>query len=72
MKKITTYSVALITLALLGLSSCKKDWTCTCKSLGYTIPVTIKDKTHKDAKIDCDNSENTYKFVDASASCTLK
>jgi hypothetical protein len=72
MKKKATYSVVLITLVLLGLTSCTKDWTCTCKSLGYTIPSTITDKTHKDAKVDCDNAENTYKFVDASASCTLK
>lgn len=69
MKKIA--SIAVIALLAVGFTSCKKDYTCTCKdssgkeSAKYTFPKVKK----KDAKTACDNWNNSFKI--AGGSCSL-
>lgn len=49
--------VLFIGLALLVLTSCKKDWTCECTSGDTSGTTTIKDMTRKDAKEECDKGD---------------
>jgi hypothetical protein len=61
MKKLSVLAIAAI--FTLGLSSCKKDWTCTCTTTvtGFgttTVSGTIKD-TKKNAKEECDKGDAT-------------
>lgn len=69
MKKIA--SIAVLALFALGFTSCKKDFTCTCKdSAGketakYTFPKVKK----KDAKTGCDTWNNAAKI--SGGSCSL-
>lgn len=41
-----------------ALTSCKKDWTCECTAGALSVSNTIKDKSKKDAKKDCETSGN--------------
>lgn len=69
MKKIA--SVTVIALLAIGFTSCKKDYTCTCKdntgkeAAKYTFPKVKK----KDAKTACDSWNNTFKI--SGGSCAL-
>lgn len=76
MKKLL--SIAAVTVALVSLSSCKKDYTCECKTtvggtqMGIsTITVTGKKS---DAKETCENgsSSQTVGGVTQSVVCTIK
>ncbi|HNW70257.1 MAG TPA: hypothetical protein PKI01_07640 [Bacteroidales bacterium] len=49
MKKTAIIIIGLFTIAL-AFSSCKKDWTCKCGSVNYTI----ENATKADAKAACD------------------
>jgi hypothetical protein len=40
-------------LVTLSMSSCKKDWTCTCTLLGATSAIPINDATKSDAEDAC-------------------
>ncbi len=51
MKKIA--SVCVIALVVLSMSSCKKDWTCTCTLLGTSSSIPINDATKSDAEDAC-------------------
>lgn len=63
-------SVAL--LALVVLSSCKKDYTCVCTFTGgTTLNIDIKDAKKKDAESSCAAAETTYKGADPGASCSI-
>lgn len=42
-----------IGLAVLTLTACKKDWTCTCQDGDYVNTYTIQNQTKKDAKQIC-------------------
>ncbi len=61
------------TLALIGLSSCKKDWTCTCEVNSFGITVsgssTIENATRSDAKEACD--EGDYVTSVATSECSI-
>lgn len=58
MKKVIT----LATIALIGLSSCKKDRTCVCVDSddGYTEAITLKNLKKKDAKTICESNNQIY------------
>lgn len=45
----------IMAVGTIVLSSCKKDWTCGCSVAGtpYGATETIKDKTKKDARSEC-------------------
>ncbi|HNZ43961.1 MAG TPA: hypothetical protein PLB59_11215 [Bacteroidales bacterium] len=49
MKKTALILAGLLVVAI-SLSSCKKDWTCKCGNLNYTI----ENATKADAKAACD------------------
>ena len=54
------------------MTSCKKDYTCTCKVSGVAVPaVEIKDAKKKDAQNSCDALQTQVRLVDASGSCSL-
>ena len=64
--------MAIVILATVGLSSCKKDYTCTCTVSGVATPVEFAKAKKKDAEDACTALETTSKVVDPAASCTLK
>lgn len=70
MKKVLIGS-AFAVMALVVLSSCKKDYTCTCTVLGTTSASEIKDSKKKDAEDACSALETTAKIVDPAASCSI-
>jgi hypothetical protein len=51
MKKIAT--ICVIALVTLSMSSCKKDWNCTCTLAGTTSTIPINDATKSDAEDAC-------------------
>lgn len=55
MKKILTLGLALVLVA--GLSSCKKDYTCTCTVGGTAAGSTTINDTKKNAKEKCDEGD---------------
>jgi hypothetical protein len=64
------------TLILLGalagsvtLSSCKKDWVCTCNTSGTTVNHEIDDETLLNARSKCKSYEGTVLGV--TTSCSL-
>lgn len=59
-------------VAMISLSSCKKDYECNCTVDGMTIPtISINDAKKDDAQTTCDQAETTYASGGASASCAL-
>ncbi len=76
LKFLTMKKVLLVAIAgvfVLGLSSCKKDWTCACTSSGITAnAVTYPNTTKKAAKDACTSYETTAKIVAPSISCEIK
>jgi hypothetical protein len=73
MKKLL--SIAAVTVALVSLSSCKKDYTCTCKfsAAGATNQVVeYKEVKKKDAKESCDLLQTNWATIGAGATCELK
>ena len=68
MKKV--FALAALTLAVFSFSSCKKDYTCTCKATGLQDVVLNINKAKKsDAKSTCDQATTTYSA--AGYSCEL-
>lgn len=52
------------------MTSCKKDWTCSCTG-AVVIEVPITKQTKADAKKVCDAAQTTYSAA-GSTTCTLK
>lgn len=67
MKKMVLF-VALV--ATVGLTSCKKDYTCECSVDGEKFSTTMKDVKKKDADKACDTWGSLYTL--AGGSCSLK
>jgi hypothetical protein len=72
MKKRTFLSAVAFTVVAITMASCTKDYTCSCKVSGVTVPDATYHEPKKDAQASCDAAASTYKMADASASCTLK
>lgn len=70
MKKTLTLAVATL-LSAAFMTSCKKDYTCTCKVLGQTVTVAIGKAKKKDAESTCTAAQTTYKMGDPNATCSL-
>ena len=73
MKKV--FLLAAVAMAF-GLSSCKKDYNCTCtyssSLLGDSTLVTpFLDAKKSDVEDACSTLETTWKLLDASATCTV-
>jgi hypothetical protein len=73
MKKLL--SIAAVTVALVSLSSCKKDYTCTCKytmeGLGeQTQTLALTNLKKKDAETSCDTFKAQWSTF--GGTCELK
>jgi hypothetical protein len=69
--------VAAVTGAMLvGLTSCTKDYTCSCTynwgSSDTTITLLYEGAKKADAEEGCEASEASLKVLDSNASCTLE
>ncbi len=53
MKKVSLV-LGVLFLMTLALSSCKKEYTCSCSSGGVSVDFTIAKTTKADAKSKCD------------------
>jgi hypothetical protein len=66
---------ATAAVALISLSSCKKDYVCECEvetsGISTPIDVAINDSKKSDAEDACDSAETTYGSGASTASCTL-
>lgn len=70
MKKTTLFAFAAF-IAVASFSSCKKDYTCECKtSAGTVTNIPINDAKKADATDACNASDLIYKI--GGGSCTLK
>ena len=69
MKKAITIILAVVAL---GITSCKKNWTCACqlKAGGVENAVLAEKMKKKDAKAICDNADVSQ--GSPYASCSLK
>ncbi len=65
MKKLLVIAV----IAVVGLASCKKDYTCSCTILGQTTVSEFKDVTQSDAEEACDEADAAAQLL--GGSCTL-
>ena len=71
MKKVL--SVAAVALFVAGtMSSCKKDYTCSCSGDSWSLDIQYTKVKKKDAEESCSSAESTYKAGDATSTCTLK
>lgn len=62
-------------VAVLGLSSCKKDYTCSCTSASapaFSKNFPYSKTTKANAKEACDTQETTYKAYASDVSCEVK
>lgn len=60
---------AVAALGLISLTSCKKDYTCTCTVSGQTIKAAYVKVKKSDAQKSCDAAGVTYSSV--GGKCTL-
>ncbi|HNW89703.1 MAG TPA: hypothetical protein PKN48_08555 [Bacteroidales bacterium] len=66
------FMIAVVALVFASLTSCKKDYTCTCTgSTMGTITLPLTNATSKDAKDACDASQVTYRNADATVNCEI-
>jgi hypothetical protein len=74
MKKIFTIIAVSAFVLMLGLSSCKKDYTCECTFTAPTpsLSIAIEKSSKSDAKDACSAAETTYKAGDSGVACSLK
>jgi hypothetical protein len=66
MKKFTLI-LGVLALTTLSLTSCQKEWTCTCTTGALSVDVTIDKTTRADAKSQCDDLD-----IGAITDCSLK
>jgi hypothetical protein len=70
MKK-TVLGTTMVVMLLMGFSSCKKDWSCSCTDQsGNTTSTAINNETLLDARAKCKNMD--YTVGAASESCSLQ
>lgn len=68
MKKLFVLSA----LSVFALSSCKKDYTCECTSIGFNQPFKYEDYKKKDAVETCEAQEKALKALHSDVVCNLK
>jgi|WetSurMetagenome_2_1015567.scaffolds.fasta_scaffold1023278_1 hypothetical protein len=66
MKKISLL-LGVVALMSISLTSCQKEWTCTCTTGAVSVDVTIDKTTKADAKEKCDALD-----IGALTDCSLK
>jgi len=62
--------VLLIAAVAFTITSCKKDYTCTCTYDGKTYPFEMKDVKKKDAKDACNSLGSAY--ITQGGTCDFK
>ncbi len=67
MKKIV---LAVAALGLISLTSCKKEYTCSCTVFGITSDTKTEKVSKSDAKSQCEALDTQAKVFDGS--CSLK
>jgi len=78
MKKIHIITIAAALLLTLGLSSCKKDYTCQCTTSQTGMSPIVTTSTihgkHSDAKSACEggSSTTTYGGITTTVACVIK
>jgi hypothetical protein len=55
----------------LFMTSCTKDYTCTCTILGDTSITEFNNAKKSDAETACEAAELSAKIIDPGASCSL-
>lgn len=65
--------LSVLAVSFLGLTSCKKDWNCTCKVGGFSVDAeTYKDETKNNAKSKCaDYEAEAQESFGSGVSCTI-
>lgn len=59
-------------IAVAGLTSCKKDYTCSCTVSGTALPVIpLNNSSKSDAESTCDLARSTYQMADPAATCVF-
>jgi len=66
MKKFTLI-LGVLCLMTVALSSCKKEWICTCTTGAASLDITIDKTTRADAKKQCDDLD-----IGSITDCSLK
>lgn len=69
MKKVFTFIAAVAFVA--SLSSCKKDWSCSCKINGSEVATGTFTAKKKDAQDACDQLGVAAAMTGSNASCEL-
>lgn len=59
---------ALAALFIVGMASCKKDYTCTCTVSGVSVSSTIENVSKADAEEACDDSNAAAALLGGSCS----
>ena len=69
MKKVLLFSGVLFAF---GVTSCKKEYNCTCTSSGSEVTETFAEMSKKDAKEACKEDEDAWKALGVSdATCEV-
>ena len=65
--------LSVAAISLLALTSCKKDWNCTCKSGGFSVDAEMyEDETKKNAESKCaDYEEDAQASFGSGVSCSI-
>lgn len=60
----------ILAAGIFTFSSCKKDWTCTCKvpDVPFGVTESIKDKKKKEAQSECEAKGGTVNNVTVTCS----
>lgn len=70
MKKKLFFS--LLTISLLALTSCKKDYNCVCSAGGFSAESETYENVKKsDAESRCEDYEEDVQSVNSSVSCSI-
>lgn len=70
MKKIF---LILAVIAMVGLNSCKKDWSCQCTNQnGSTTSTAINNETLLNARAKCKDMNSSNSILGTSETCSLQ
>lgn len=67
MKKV----LAIAALGVFVLSSCKKDYTCTCTASGFSQSEPYTAMKKKEAEDKCDKKQSDIQTINPNVTCTI-
>lgn len=66
-------NILVLAIVMVGLSSCRRDRTCTCTDSGTTLGTfTYTNAKRSEAKAYCSNNQTQYQKTNPTAVCSLK